>query len=103
MYHSLIEWAAWFLSPFLPISMIVTGVVVFILEAGFGIRAEYGRYNKSNKGFSAPIAWCLQESPAFLIPCLFLYFGNQSLFNINTGINLNVLFIIFFMIHYFNR
>ena len=99
----IIEWAEWFLTTFIPISMIVTGVIVFICEAGLGLRAEYGRYNKANKGFSAPIAWCLQESPAFLVPCIFIYFGGLRIYDEQDGLNFNVLFLYYFMIHYFNR
>jgi hypothetical protein len=93
----------WYLSTFIPISMIVTGVIVFICEAGLGLKAEYGRYSTKINGFSAPLAWFLQESPAFLIPCIFLYCGGISVYDKYTGFNLNVLFLFYFMIHYFNR
>ena len=110
MNFDVIGWTEYLLTTFIPVSMIVSAIVVFILEAGFGLRAEYGRYidmgryNKSKKGFSAPVAWCLQESPAFLVPCVFLYFGGLSVYDKQSGgLNLNVLFLYYFMIHYFNR
>ena len=98
-----LEWMEWLLITFIPVSMIVTGVIVFICEAGLGLKAEYGRYSTKINGFSAPLAWFLQESPAFLIPCIFLYCGGISVYDKYTGFNLNVLFLFYFMIHYFNR
>jgi hypothetical protein len=46
-----------FLEYWTPVIMISIGSIVFILEAFFGFKAEYGRYNKKNLGLSAPIAW----------------------------------------------
>ena len=98
-----LHWAEWFLSIFIPISTIITGIIVLICEAGLGLRAEYGRYSTKQNGFIAPIAWFLQESPSFLVPCAFLYFGDLSVYDKYNGLNLNVLFLIYFMVHYFNR
>ena len=49
-----------FLEFWTPSIMISVGVIVFILEAFFGFKAEYGRYNKKNIGLSAPIAWLVK-------------------------------------------
>ena len=46
-----------FLEFWTPVIMISVGVTVFIMEACFDFKAEYGRYNQKNKGFSAPVAW----------------------------------------------
>ena len=55
-------------------------------------------------GFSAPVAWFLQESPAFLVPFgLWLYRG-PSIFDKATGsLNTNLVVLSYFLIHYFNR
>ena len=103
MNFDVLEWAEWIFVTFIPVSMIITGIIVFICEAGLGLKAEYGRYNTKNSGFSAPVAWCLQECPAFLVPCVFIYFGGLTIYDKYNGLNLNVLFLIYFMVHYFNR
>ena len=81
-----------------PVVMISIGVAVFAIEVFGGLRAAYGRYNKSNIGLSAPIAWFLQESPAFFIP-LYFFFMNET----KKEINANSILLLFFLIHYFNR
>jgi 3-oxo-5-alpha-steroid 4-dehydrogenase 1 len=87
-----------------PTVMIIIGVAVFIIEAFGGLRASYGRYGKSNIGLSAPIAWFLQEAPAFFIPLYLLaQNGFSALFVRNNEINTNVILLIYFLIHYFNR
>ena len=87
-----------------PTVMIYIGVAVFIIEALGGLRASYGRYGKSNIGLSAPVAWFLQEAPAFFIP---LYLLVRKAFSSglvrNNEINTNVILLIYFLIHYFNR
>lgn len=93
-----------FLEFYGPWLMISIGTIVFLVEAIGGVRAEYGRYNKKNMGFSAPVAWFLQESPAFLVPFgLWLYRG-PSIFDKTTGsLNTNLIVLSYFLIHYFNR
>jgi hypothetical protein len=46
-----------FLEYWTPVIMISIGTIVFVLEAFFEFKAEYGRYNTKNMGLSAPIAW----------------------------------------------
>lgn len=87
-----------------PVTMIGIGVAVFLIEAFGGLRASYGRYAKANTGLSAPIAWFLQESPAFFIPLFLLVNkGVSFLFTPSNEINTNVILLIYFLIHYFNR
>jgi len=81
-----------------PVVMISIGVAVFAIEVFGGLRAAYGRYNKSNIGLIAPIAWFLQESPAFFIPLYFLLVNK-----VQREMNTNSILLIFFLIHYFNR
>jgi len=84
--------------------MIATGVVVIIVEAGFGIKANYGRYSSiTSIGFKAPVAWLLQESPAFLVPLGLLLYRKSSLFDGLQQLNTNLIVLSYFMIHYFNR
>lgn len=93
-----------FFERWIPIIMISIGTIVFILETVGGMRAEYGRYNKNNRGLKAPLAWLLQESPAFLIPFGLIVFKETPFVDRRTGqINSNLIVLIFFLIHYFNR
>ena len=63
-----------------------------------------GRYNKNNRGLKAPLAWLLQESPAFLIPFGLIVLKETPFVVKRTGqINSNLIVLIFFLIHYFNR
>ena len=87
-----------------PVVMIALGVGVFLTEACGGLRAAYGRYNKSNIGLSARLAWFIQESPAFFIPFyLLLHKGISFMFDSNNQINSNFVLVLLFLIHYFNR
>lgn len=97
---SLVKWC---LEYFISRAMIITGIGVFITEGFFGMKAEYGRYNLKNKGFIAPVAWFLQELPAFLVPLLFIIFGNVTLLNEDGSLKINIVLLIYFMIHYFHR
>ena len=92
-----------FLEFWTPTIMITIGVIVFVLEAFCGMRAEYGRYNNKNFGFSAPIAWLFQESPAFLVPFGLVLYRRVFLFDSSHKINTNFLLLCLFLIHYFNR
>ena len=90
-----------FLEVWTPWIMIWTGVIVFVLEAFGGLRAAYGRYNKSNFGLGARAAWLLQESPAFYVPLAILVFYGR-----HTNVNLrdtNLVLLFCFMLHYFHR
>ena len=86
-----------------PVIMISVGLVVFVLEAFGGLRAAYGRYNTKNYGFSAPFAWFLQESPAFLLPFGLVVYRRVFLFDKLNQINTNFVLLCYFMLHYFNR
>lgn len=87
-----------------PMVMIGIGIGVFIAEIFGGLKAAYGRYNKNNIGLSAPIAWFIQECPAFFVPFYLLVSkGKTFMFNEYSEINSNFVLLIFFLIHYFNR
>jgi hypothetical protein len=84
--------------------MIVTGTSVFLIETVFQQKAKYGRYNTANTGVSASLAWFLQETPSFLVPLAFLIFGEYKVVDPRTNsINLNLILLSFFMLHYFHR
>lgn len=88
----------------IPLSMIIAAVVVFIAEAGVGLKAKYGRYSAPNNiGLKAPIAWLLQECPAFFVPLFLIFYHKASLFNGLQQLNTNLIILGYFMIHYFNR
>ena len=93
-----------FLEFWTPVIMISVGVLVFILESVGGLRAAYGRYNTKNIGFSASVAWFIQESPAFFVP-LFLSFlrGSFLIDSTKSQINTNFILLCYFLLHYFNR
>jgi hypothetical protein len=97
------EFAYEFLEFWTPTLMITIGFIVILLETVGGMRAAYGRYNKSNRGLAAPIAWLLQESPAFLIPLALTLYRGSFLFDKNNHINTNFILLCYFMLHYFNR
>ncbi len=94
-----------FLEFWTPVIMISVGLVVFILETFGGLRAAYGRYNTKNIGFSASVAWFIQESPAFFIPSILGLLRRSFLFEKTDGykINTNFLLLCYFSLHYFNR
>jgi hypothetical protein len=92
-----------FLEYWVPVSMLVMGGIVVILETAGGMRAAYGRYNKSNLGLRAPIAWFFQESPAFIVPLLICIYRRPFLFDILGRLNTNTILLGFFMFHYFHR
>ncbi len=94
----------WLLAYFLPLAMILTGAVVFLLETLGQQKAKYGRYNTTNTGVNASLAWFLQETPAFLVPFGFLIFGDYKITDLKSSrINLNLVLLAYFMLHYFHR
>lgn len=93
-----------FLEYYVPVIMIVTGLIVIFFEAGLGIKAKYGRYSSINSiGLKAPIAWLIQESPAFLVPLALIIFRGLNLFDGLQQLNSNLVILGYFMIHYFHR
>lgn len=96
--HWNVFWEYW-----TPVIMVSIGIIVFFLEAFGGMKAEYGRYNKKNKGFSAPIAWLIQECPAFFVPLFLILYQGAKIYDNSNKINTNLLLLLFFMMHYFNR
>ena len=92
-----------FLEFWAPVIMIVIGFLVLIVETLGKMRAAYGRYNTKNHGLSAPIAWLVQECPAFFVPFVLLIYRHVFLFDKENKINTNFILLSFFMIHYFNR
>jgi hypothetical protein len=93
-----------FLEFWTPMIMISVGFVVFILESLGGLRAAYGRYNTKNIGFSASVAWFIQESPAFFVPFfLSLIRGTFLIDSTKSQINTNFILLCYFLLHYFNR
>lgn len=86
-----------------PVIMISIGVIVFILEAFVGMKAEYGRYNKKKNGLPAPIAWLIQECPAFFVPLFLIFYNGVKFFDSFNRINTNLVLLLLFMMHYFNR
>ena len=96
MYEFLEVWTPWI--------MIIVGILVIIFEAGLGIKANYGRYSLAGSiGLKAPIAWLIQECPAFLIPLGLIIYRKTSLFDGLQQLNTNLIILSYFMIHYFNR
>jgi hypothetical protein len=87
----------------IPAYMITMGVLVFITEAFGGVRAAYGRYNTGGWGLKANIAWLLQECPAFFVPLGLLFYNRTHILDNFSRPNTNLLLLIYFMIHYFNR
>lgn len=93
-----------FLEFWTPVIMISVGIVVFILETLGGLRAAYGRYNSKNIGFSARVAWFIQESPAFFVPFFLVLLRGSFLFDYRANkINTNFILLCYFLLHYFNR
>lgn len=92
-----------FLDFWTPTIMITIGSIVFLLESVGGLRAAYGRYNTKNIGFSAPVAWFLQESPAFLVPFFLVFYHGNYLFDKTNRLNSNFIVLCYFMLHYFHR
>ena len=103
LYSQAFLWIEWAIGYFIARAMIVTGIIVFFVEAFGGQRAAYGRYNTKNTGLAAPIAWFLQEVPAFLVPLAFMLFGHFKFFEANGVVNVNAILLLYFMGHYFNR
>ena len=70
--------------------------VVFILQA-----APYGRYSSSSfgPGIPANLAWCIQESPSFIIPLLMILKAPSPAYVSIT----NQILMGLFMMHYFQR
>ena len=93
-----------FLEYWTPVIMMATGIIVIIAEAAFGLKANYGRYSSLNSiGFKAPLAWLLQECPAFLVPLGLIIYRKASLFDGLQQLNTNLIILGYFMLHYFNR
>ncbi len=93
-----------FLEYWCPVIMIVTGAIVILVEAGFGIKANYGRYSSiTSIGLRAPLAWLLQECPSFLVPLGLILYRKSSLFDGLQQLNTNLIILGYFMLHYFNR
>ncbi|RNA34143.1 3-oxo-5-alpha-steroid 4-dehydrogenase 2 [Brachionus plicatilis] len=86
-----------------PVIMISIGIIVFVLEAFVGMKAEYGRYNKKKSGLPAPIAWLIQECPAFFVPLFLIFYNGVKFFDSSNSINTNLVLLMLFMMHYFNR
>jgi hypothetical protein len=87
----------------IPALIIAMGAIVVILETFGGIRAAYGRYNKSNFGLPSWIAWCLQESTSFFVSLIIWIYRGPQLFDSNGRLNTNLLLLAYFMFHYFHR
>jgi hypothetical protein len=80
-----------------PYIWIISSVFVVVFQGIIGIKAPYGRYNNSNSGIPGRLAWFIQESPCFIIPCYLLY-QHWSSVSIT-----KFLLMTFFLIHYFQR
>merc|ERR1712025_1106600 len=96
--------AAWDSISFIVASYYVMGIVTIVVELGLGIDAQYGRFSSiKNRSFRIPakIAWCLQETPSFLMASYFFIKSFDETFE--TVPIPNRLLLLFFMIHYFNR
>ena len=85
------------------IVMIVTAVVVaFCL---IFLKAEYGRYfsasssQKYGFGVNPKIAWFVQELPAFVVPCVLLFFARKDVF----GLTPNAFLLLLYLSHYTHR
>ncbi|KAF2364287.1 Adenylate kinase 3/4 mitochondrial [Trinorchestia longiramus] len=63
--------------------------------------APYGRYRSNRYGFGVParLAWCVQESPAFIVPLLMVITTRRSTYTAIT----NQICMGLFIIHYFQR
>jgi hypothetical protein len=80
-----------------PYTWIISSIFVLVFQGFVGIKAPYGRYNNSNSGIPARLAWFIQELPCFIIPCYLLYKYWSSISIIK------FLLTAFFLIHYFQR
>ncbi|XP_073248493.1 3-oxo-5-alpha-steroid 4-dehydrogenase 1-like [Porites lutea] len=85
------------------IVMIVTAVIVaFCL---IFLKAEYGRYfsasssQKYGFGVNPKIAWFVQELPAFVVPCVLLFFARKDVF----GLTPNTFLLLLYLSHYTHR
>ncbi|XP_028410157.1 3-oxo-5-alpha-steroid 4-dehydrogenase 1-like [Dendronephthya gigantea] len=89
----LVNYCAWL--------VIATGVVSII--SGYFLATPYGRYSREGWGFGidARLAWFLQESPSFIIPCSLLWFNDGRMVLMSLQPNTAVLSM--FLIHYFRR
>jgi hypothetical protein len=81
----------------IPYFWLICSPVVLISEIILGYRAPYGRYNTSNNGIPARLAWFIQELPSFTIPCYLLYYHWSSV-TITKFIIVGL-----YLIHYFQR
>jgi hypothetical protein len=86
-----------FVSHTCPYLWFISSLLIVFFELIVDIKASYGRYNTSNKGIPAKLAWFIQEFPSFAIPCYLLYYYWQS-------VTITKLIIVgLFLIHYFQR
>lgn len=65
------------------------------------LTSPYGRYARSTWGFgvNARLAWFVQECPAFIVPCVVLWYARNEVL----GWTPNIVLLVLFMIHYFQR
>ncbi|KAJ7389771.1 3-oxo-5-alpha-steroid 4-dehydrogenase 1 [Desmophyllum pertusum] len=83
--------------------MIFVGVIVAICLVF--LKAEYGRYFSSNSsqrygfGVNVRVAWFVQELPAFLIPCVLLFYARKDAL----GMTPNTILLSLLLLHYTQR
>ena len=69
------------------------------------LKVEYGRYFKSNSwqnclsAVDARVAWFLQELPAFVIPCVLLFYARKDAL----GLTPNTILLLLLVLHYSHR
>lgn len=93
------------IAQYLSLGLIALGVIVFIVL--LFIPAWYGRYGETLKidirkylgSLNPRVAWCIQEMPSFLLPLLGIIL-NFSRVSTNY---VNLVLLLMFMAHYFNR
>ena len=88
---------------FFSASLVVVGIAVAFMQLVLKFEIPYGRFSRAGFGCGIPakISWVLQECPAFLIPAYLFYLkeGDQ----LGGALNVNVLLLALFLIHYFQR
>lgn len=69
------------------------------------LQVEYGRYFKSNSwqnclsAVDARVAWFVQELPAFVIPCVLLFYARKDAL----GLTPNTILLLLLVLHYSHR
>lgn len=86
-------------------SKVIMITAVFVAFCLIFLKAEYGRYysaiSSRKYGFAVDpkVAWFVQELPAFVTPCVLLFYARSDVF----GFTPNALLLCLLLLHYTHR